>query len=101
MEKKAQADLRRRVEERRRSGSYGNVEEMLKRKKDSGEGKGIEGEIFDRSKKTMRSPVVEMEGGSDRGNDEKTNERRTEGGEEGNKGGERVEGRDEENEGGN
>lgn len=58
------ADLRKRVEERGRSGSCGNIEEMLKRKiDDSGKRKGVEEEIFNRSKKTVRSPGVKKEMG--------------------------------------
>lgn len=59
---KVQADMRRRVEEKGRSGSYGNIEEMLRRKREEvGERKGTEGEVFSRSKKTTRSPELEKE----------------------------------------
>lgn len=36
---------------------------LIRKRNESGEGKGGEGEVFDRSKKTLRSPVVEKEKG--------------------------------------
>lgn len=47
---------------RERRGSYGNVEKMLKRKREEGRGGEVkEKEIFRTSKKTVRSPDIEEE----------------------------------------
>lgn len=53
-----------------RRSSYGNVEEMLKRKREEkgeGEESGGGGTCFGRSKKTPRSPMGKGEGGREGG----------------------------------